>query len=177
MSLRLGCFLGGCLYCCGLGGLCSGSSLLGATATTGLLFGLLLLHHVLVEIYELDESALGSVYGYEWQGYNLLLAREALLYVLLQFSYSHLCALQPPLPPLDGFKPLVSDVQYDHHHAEKKQEADNGNHNGNVTGVVGTAQGSLLLKLVLVVKVAVVDRRGVLGPAPPFLAMAEFKQA
>ena len=57
--------------------------------------------HTSVEWLKAAQSAYMSIYGFEWQGDNLVLAREALLYTFIDYYYAKF-----------GKKPLLKSLQY-----------------------------------------------------------------
>lgn len=53
------------------------------------------------------QTAYTSIYGYEWQGDNLILAREALLYTFIDY-YKAKFSQEPPLGPLHHIADIIS---------------------------------------------------------------------
>lgn len=58
--------------------------------------------------YELARIALQSIYGFEWQGDNILLARENLLYTLIDYYKAKFNNAAMPLAWLEDFATIIS---------------------------------------------------------------------
>lgn len=58
--------------------------------------------------YELAKTALQSIYGFEWQGDNILLARENLLFTLIDYYKAKFNNAAMPLAWLENFANIIS---------------------------------------------------------------------
>ena len=56
---------------------------------------------------KMAKTALKAIYGFEWQGDNLLLAREAIFYSIIDF-YKEKYGEEPPKRSLPGFAYIIS---------------------------------------------------------------------
>ena len=63
--------------------------------------------HNTEDFFKCCQKAYKSIYGYEWQGDNLLLARESLLFTFLDF-YRHKFGEEPPLDSIQNIADIIS---------------------------------------------------------------------